>query len=68
MNYWDEIEDELNNFEILFNRYHDFNIYFRESNYSYDDNDLLNLFSEDRKKLLFYLSCMNNENILIPRI
>jgi len=61
--YWDEIEDELNNFEILFNRYHDFNIYFRESNYSYDDNDLLNLFSEDRKKLLFYLSCMNNENI-----
>ena len=61
--YWDEIEDELNNFEILFNRFHDFNIYFRESNFSYTNNNLLNLFNVDNKKISLLLSCINNENI-----
>ncbi len=64
MVYWEVIQDDLNDKLVLFNRYHDFNIYRRNCNKIHDKNTILkNLFCQYPNQIDTMLKCIREKNI-----
>ena len=64
MLYWESIQDDLNDKLVLFNRFHDFNIYRRNYNKIHDKNTILkNLFYQYPNQIDTMLKCIRDKNI-----
>ena len=64
MVYWEDIQDNLNYKFVLFNRFHDFNIYRRNYNKIHNKYTILkNLFYQYPNQIDTMLKCIRNKNI-----
>jgi len=65
MVYWGDIQHNLNNKFVFFNRFHDFNIYRRNYKKIHDKNTILkNLFYQYPNQINTMLECIRDNNIL----